>query len=143
MDGAVLRGRKRREFDVWRLGAEEFIAARREGRRRDHALIQEASEALRGVRRFRLMYPVAVGPEAKRAETRALYVDLLRTWADTVDGVLSCVGYERDREKHPSWPQRETIAGAFGGWREALAAAGLGDRLAAWNRADAFERGRI
>jgi hypothetical protein len=57
-------------------------------------------------------------------------VDLLRAWAQSVDGLLSSNAYEAARKVEPHWPKRDTIAFAFGGWYEALRSAGLEDRAA-------------
>jgi hypothetical protein len=129
LDRAILRGRKRREFEAWRVGAEEFIAARRAGRKRDLQRIEQAMQALREARRFIPMPPAEpVDAATHYRAARSAYSDVLREWACSVEGPLSCVDYQRARRAHPDWPQRNTIAAAFGGWAEALVASGLGAR---------------
>ena len=128
LDRAVLRGRKRREFEAWRVGAEEFIAARQAARKRDRTLVAEAIDALRDARRFVPEAAELSDFEDDADSAQRLYADLLRTWAAYVDGSLSCTRYARDRRSHPDWPTRTTIAIAFGGWGHALSAAGLDER---------------
>ncbi len=48
LDAAVLRGRKRREFDAWRIGAAEYAR----GRDRDNAVVAAASAALQEARSY-------------------------------------------------------------------------------------------
>jgi hypothetical protein len=130
LDRAILRGRKRREFEAWREGAEEFIAARRTGRKRDPQRIAQAMQALREARRFIPAPPAeTVDSDAHYRAARRAYSGVLREWACSVDGPLSCVDYQHARSAHPDWPQRNTITAAFGGWGEALVASGLGGRL--------------
>jgi LAGLIDADG endonuclease len=129
---AVLRGRKRREFDAWRHGAEEFIAARRSHRKREQGRLDEAIEALRDTRQYSEPEPPPpVEPGSRQRNARRVYSNLLREWARSVEGPLSCTAYAEARNEHPEWPQRNTIATAFGGWAAAVRSAGLGDRLTA------------
>jgi hypothetical protein len=117
-DAAVLRGRKRREFEAWRVGAAEYAR----GRDRDEAVISMAATALARARAY-VDLPVALTTEV--APTGS-YVDVLRAWADEVAaGELTCTAYAQAREGHPEWPTRNTIALAFGSWKRALDAAGL------------------
>ena len=48
LDAAVLRGRKRREFEAWRIGAAEYAR----GRSRDEAVIAAAAESLARARAY-------------------------------------------------------------------------------------------
>ncbi len=127
-DAVVLRGRKRREFEAWRIGAEQYAR----GRDRDEDIIAAASAALARARAYAdrpLDLPTHGSPITA-------YVGVLRTFAEEVsDGRLTCTAYARARAGHPEWPTRNTLTMAFGGWERALAAAGLGSRVSAWRRA--------
>jgi hypothetical protein len=60
------------------------------------------------------------------------YVEILRVMAAEVrDGPLTCTMYSCVRKAHPEWPTRNTITTAFGGWAQALRAAGLESRMSA------------
>ena len=126
-DAAVLRGRKRREFEAWRIGAAEYVR----GRNRDEAVIAAAAESLARARAYverPLELPVRDPP------TEA-YLDVLRAFAGEVpDGRLTCTAYAHARVRHPEWPTRNTLALAFGNWEQALGAAGLGARASSWRR---------
>ena len=133
-EAAQLRGRKRREFGVWRHAAYERANARLARRRWDRARVAAVADRLRALRAYR--HPAEPpAPETSvdaQVDARSAYVDVLRTFAaETPDGPLTCTAYARAREGHPEWPMRNTIALAFGGWAEALRAAGLGSRLSA------------
>jgi hypothetical protein len=121
LDAAVLRGRKRREFDAWRIGAAEYAR----GRDRDNAVVAAAGAALQEARSYverEIFLPTGVsGHDAFVAVLRALATE------EPV-GKLTATAYERARERHPEWPTRNTIAAAFGGWARALEAAGLASR---------------
>jgi hypothetical protein len=127
LDAAVLRGRKRREFEAWRIGAAEYAR----GRNRDEAVIAAAAESLARARAYierPLELPVRDPP------TEA-YIDVLRAFADEVpDGRLTCTAYAHARASHPEWPTRNTLALAFGSWAQALGAAGSGARASPWRR---------
>jgi LAGLIDADG endonuclease len=120
-DAAVLRGRKRREFDAWRIGAAEYAR----GRDRDNTVVAAARAALQEARSYverEIVLPTVSGQDA--------YVAVLRTLAtEEPVGKLTATAYERARERHPEWPTRNTIAALFGGWACALEAAGLGSRV--------------
>jgi hypothetical protein len=131
-ESAVLRGRKRREFDAWRIGAAEYAR----GRDRDPAAIAEAAAALADARAY-VERDVAWPTHATAAES---YADVLRAFAaELPGGALTCTAYARARGEHPEWPTRNTITLAFGSWVEALRAAGLGSRASARSRARARE----
>ena len=121
-----LRGRKYREFDVWRVGAEEFINARREGRRRNMHLIDAVAQCLRDVRAY---VPERFAPTGTDFERKpAAFVEVLRAWARSDSGPLTSTAYAAARRTNPHWPTRDTVVLAFGSWIEALEAAGLDGR---------------
>jgi hypothetical protein len=127
LDAAVLRGRKRREFEAWRIGAAEYAR----GRERDESVIAAAAESLARVRAY-TERPVVL--PARDPPTEA-YIDVLRAFAEEVsDGRLTCTAYTHARASHPEWPTRNTLAQAFGSWEQALGAAGLGARASSWRR---------
>jgi hypothetical protein len=127
LDRAVLRGRKRREFEAWRVGAAEYAR----GRHRDEAVIAAAAEALARARAY-VERPVEL--PARDPPTEA-YLEVLRAFAGEVpDGRLTCTAYAHARASHPEWPTRNTLALAFGTWQQALDAAGLGARASSWRR---------
>ena len=119
LDAAVLRGRKRREFEAWRIGAAEYAR----GRDRDEAVIAAAAESLARVRAYTERPVVLPTPDPP---TEA-YIDVLRAFADEVpDGRLTCTAYTHARASHPEWPTRNTLALAFGTWEHALRRRRLG-----------------
>ena len=127
LDAAVLRGRKRREFEAWRIGAAEYAR----GRSRDEAVIAAAAESLARARAY-TERPVVLPTRDPPTEA---YIDVLRAFADEVpDGGLTCTAYAHARASHPEWPTRNTLALAFGSWEQALCAAGLGARASSWRR---------
>ncbi len=130
LDAAVLRGRKRREFEAWRIGAAEYAR----GRRRDEAVITAAAESLAQARAY-IERPVDLPTRDPPTEA---YIDVLRAFADEASaGALTCTAYAHARASHPEWPTRNTLALAFGSWEQALGAAGLGARASPWRRARA------
>jgi LAGLIDADG DNA endonuclease family protein len=140
-EAAQLRGRKRREFEVWREAAHERAFAKIGGRRWDRARIQRVAEGLAELRVYR-QPQAAISPASRRdaeRDARRAYVTVLRAFAaEVIDGPLTCSGYARARSRHPQWPTRNTITLAFGSWAEALRAAGLASRGSDW----AHRRGR-
>ena len=137
--GRRLRGRKRREFEVWRHAAEERGFARLAGRRWDRARVRHVAVRLAAMRVYcGPTSPGAAGAADAADHARRAYVDVLRAFADeTPDGTLTCTAYTRARAGHPEWPTRNTLTGAFGSWEQALAAAGLSARAGPWRRARA------
>jgi hypothetical protein len=122
LDAALLRGRKRREFEAWRIGAAEYAR----GRDRDEAVIEAARAALHEARSY--VEGDVVLPSQVSSETA--YLAVLGVFpAEEPVGKLTATAYVRARERHPEWPNRNTIASAFGGWARALEAAGLGSRV--------------
>ena len=133
-EAAMLRGRKRREFEVWREAAQERVWARIARRPADRARIGRALERLVVVRAYRPV-PESVASTEPAREARRAYIDVLRAFADEVpDGGLTCTAYTLARASHPEWPTRNTLALAFGTWEQALGAAGLGARASSWRR---------
>jgi hypothetical protein len=132
-EAAQLRGRKRREFEVWREAAEERVFARLAGRRWDRTRVEHVAGRLTALREYREP-PDPVGPagaEAAARDARRAYIGVLRAFADEVPaGKLTCTAYVHARGRHAEWPTRNTLARAFGSWEQALAAAGLGSRAA-------------
>src|SRR4051812_9937344 len=132
-EAAMLRGRKRREFDVWREAAEERVWARMARRPTDLARLGRAAGRLAALRTYHAPEPLVAAQPARDA--RQAYIDVLRAFAGEVpDGRLTCTAYAHVRASHPEWPTRNTLALAFGNWEQALAAAGLGDRASPWRR---------
>jgi hypothetical protein len=127
---AGLRGRKRREFDAWRVGALEFVAARSQGRRRNHDIVGRHAETLRAARRYRPPVPGSIVLGSPGPPARDVMIEVLRSWAAEYAGPLSCTAYSAFRNTHPDWPNRNTVSAAFGAWSHALDAAGLGHRAA-------------
>jgi hypothetical protein len=129
LDAASLRGRKRREFQAWRVGAAEYAR----GRSRSNEIVAEARAALHEARSY--VEPEVALPEAVSGQAACLAV--LRDFADEADGELTATVYAHARQRHPEWPTRNTIAAAFGGWAAALEAAGLGSRASGRARSGA------
>jgi hypothetical protein len=129
LDAALLRGRKCREFQAWRIGAAEYAR----GTSRSNAVIAEARAALHEARSY--VEPDIALPEPVSGQTA--YLAVLRDFADEADGELTATVYAGARERHPEWPNRNTIAAAFGGWARALEAAGLGSRASGRARSGA------
>jgi hypothetical protein len=123
LDRAGLRGRKLRQYQAWRPAALEIGHARQEQRSRDSSLIAAARAQLQAASEYRseasaipFAIPADDGLEA--------YIVLLQEWAgQKTYQRLTCTAYEADRK--PSWPNRDTLARAFGSWAAALAAADL------------------
>jgi MarR family transcriptional regulator, transcriptional regulator for hemolysin len=130
-EASQLRGRKRREFEVWREAAHERASARLVRRRWDRARVEDVAARLRALRPYRRPAGIAkVARSDAEHDARSAYADVLRAFAaEMPDGALTCTAYARARESHPEWPMRNTITLAFGGWASALRAAGLGSRL--------------
>jgi hypothetical protein len=138
LDRAGLRGRKLREFEVWREAALEFHKARAQRSRR---IIDRAVTDLAEARTYRA--PIAGAIQTNpRQERRRAYLEVLRQAAYVTVGPLTAATYAKVRATHPDWPTRNTIASAFGSWAAALAAAGLGARCSTRARSKAAENPR-
>jgi len=95
---------------------------------------------LRAIRAYAYRDPPQVnGRSHDMSEARSAYAAVLHECAARLDGSLTCTAYNHLRRRHPHWPTRNTIAFAFGGWAEAVRAAGLGDRLSARARQGSVE----
>jgi hypothetical protein len=131
---AELRGRKRREFEVWREAAQERAFAKIGGRRWDRSRVQRVADGLAKLRVYREPQDAIqkIGRRDGECDARRAYVGVLQAFARETDGALTCSAYARARSRHPEWPTRNTITLAFGSWAEALRAAGLGSRGSDW-----------
>jgi hypothetical protein len=138
-EAAQLRGRKRREFEVWREAAEERVFARLAGRRWDRSRVEHVAGRLKALREYRQPRdPIEpAGAEAAARDARRAYIGVLRAFADELpDGKLTCTAYAQARARHAQWPTRNTLAGAF---RELGAGArgrrtGLSCQRVAWSQ---------
>jgi LAGLIDADG DNA endonuclease family protein len=134
-EAAQLRGRKRREFEVWRRAAKERAAARSAGRRWSCDRVALIARRLSELRAYRPQSEDISKPDAAR-DARITYAGVLRTFAaEVIDRPLTCSAYAEARKRHPEWPTRNTIALAFGTWDAGLRAVGLGSRASSWARA--------
>ncbi len=127
-EAAPLLGRKARQYRAWRPGAEAVAHAILRRTEVDATTVAKSRRALTQATAYcapRLALDVDHGFGA----ARIAHLDVLREWARATVGPLTCTGYEAVRlREHPYWPQRESIARAFGSWFEALRSAGLADR---------------
>jgi hypothetical protein len=131
-EAAELRGRKRREFEVWREAAHECAFAKVAGRRWDRSRVRTVAERLTALRVYRPPPDVVAASPAPDPsdEPRSAYLQVLQSFAAEVpEAMLTATAYAQVRERHPEWPTRNTVASAFGGWARALEAAGLGSRV--------------
>jgi hypothetical protein len=129
-DSAPLLGRKSRQYQAWRPGAQAIAEAVIEKSPLNERLVGQARAALAHATAYRPpSTPLRVDDRSSAA--RAAYLQILRQWADSIDGPLSCGTYSAMRRReHPDWPKRETIAETFGSWYDALRSAGLEARAA-------------
>ena len=123
LDPALMRGRKAAEFEVWLRAVNLRRAACVTGVPVPRERMEQLVDEFRAARVYRAGTLRRVGPEPKEDAT----LTLLRRWAATEPGRLSCTRYAAVRE--PGWPTRTTIARRFGSWDAALRAAELEDRL--------------
>ena len=129
LDCAGLLGRKERQFRAWRAAAEAISLAKLARLPVDTGLVAAGRRDLSTVTAYTAPSKPLVTDHGY-AVTRNAHLDVLRAWAASVEGPLSCTSYQEARQLHPSWPKRDTIAFAFGGWYEALRSAGLEHRAA-------------
>jgi hypothetical protein len=127
LDGR-LRGRKLREFLVWREAAVEFSAASTERRRLDTATVERTRERLASARTY-VPPTEPLPPSSSSGYFVEISLGALRASAAEVDGPLTATAYMRVRRSNPHWPDRNTIVRAYGSWAIALALAGLDDRI--------------
>lgn len=123
---AGLRGRKARELPIWRSAVLEIVSARSERRPTRPDVLSACRTALLEARRYRPGR--AIETPSRRARLRDRYISVLRAAAGDTRGPLTVTEYKALRRVNPHWPNRNSIARAFGGWSEALVAAGLADR---------------
>jgi hypothetical protein len=133
-----LRGRKLREFEVWREAAVE--AAKPRHRRCPH-VIDDAAVQLKEIRAYPGPGLTVSRGDAHEAQ-RDAYAMVLKEAASLNGGDLTTTVYRCLRSSHPDWPTHNTIAIAFGSWAAGLDAAGLGDRCTEHGRAHAARRSR-
>jgi hypothetical protein len=123
---AGLRGRKAKELPVWRAAVLELTSAMVQRRRARADVVSAFREELLEARRYRPGPDFPIRTRRERLQER--YVHALRAAATATTGPLTVGAYDALRRDNPLWPNRNTVARAFGGWAEALAAAGLADR---------------
>jgi hypothetical protein len=129
-DSAPLLGRKARQYEAWRPGAHAIAEAIIEKRPLSNSLVEESRGALAYASAYRPP-TTALRVDSGLPAARAAYLEVLRRWAESAEGPLSCGAYASvRRSEHPDWPKRETIAEAFGSWYDALRSAGLAARAA-------------
>lgn len=126
--------RKQREFTIWSKAIDEQISAEREQRCRNRVLLSALQTEIRSERVYRApSTPLQADRRARTraVTTRAACASALAAFSAEHEGTLAATAYDRvRRERHPAWPQRETVARHFGGWHAALEAMGLSDRSA-------------
>jgi hypothetical protein len=128
-ESAPLLGRKARQYRAWRPGAQAIAEAIIDKRPLSEPFVEGARRALAYATAYRPpSEPLSVDRGISAA--RGAYLEVLREWAGSVDGTLSCGAYAEARAQHPDWPTRNTIAEAFGTWHDALRSAGLAGRAA-------------
>jgi hypothetical protein len=124
-----LLGRKKRQFDAWRPGAVAVARAKLAREPEDANVVATARRSLARASAY-LAPTKPLCADRGYADARTAYIDVLRAWARSADGALSCTAYQAARRREPHWPKRETLAFTFGSWYEALRCAGLEDRAA-------------
>jgi hypothetical protein len=128
-ESAPLLGRKARQYRAWRPGAQAIAEAIIDKRPLSEPFVEGARRALAYATAYRPpSEPLSVDRGISAA--RGAYLEVLREWAGSVEGTLSCGAYAEARAQHPDWPTRNTIAEAFGTWHNALRSAGLAGRAA-------------
>ena len=104
LDPELMRGRKRDELAMWLRAVDERRRARAAGVRLPRARMEQLMTDFRAAREYRPAAFRPVGPKPRKGDTAAI----LRGWADTEPGPLSCTRYTAARQ--PGWPTRNTIA---------------------------------
>lgn len=129
-ESAPLLGRKARQYEAWRPGAQAVARAILRRAPVDDTVVEDARRALARATAYRPPR-TPLEPDDGSSAAQAAYLQVLRDWAASVDGQLSCSRYAAVRRQlHPYWPTRNTITAAFGSWYDALRCAGLVDRAA-------------
>jgi hypothetical protein len=111
------RGRVLRIYEAWRELV--LLTERRSGQRRLLAAeVRERRAYKPGLEKIETVDALA--------SRRRRHVQVLLAWAAASDGPFTATAYEQWRRTSPRQaPKRDTIAAAFGSWRQALTAAGL------------------
>ena len=124
-----ISGRKLAQMEIWATAVDELCDAKRVGRRPRRHVLDAARARLAAARVYRPPERLEL-LQLPRRDIRAASLEALRTWSRECTGALSCTAYSRWRAERREHPTRNTIVRHFGGWHAALAAAGLGDRVA-------------
>jgi hypothetical protein len=133
-ESVPLLGRKARQYRAWRPGAQAIAEAIIDKTPLNEQVVEGARRALAHATAYRPP-GTALRTDSGLSAARTAYLEVLRSWANRVDGPLSVLGYAAMRlDRNPEWPTRNTIAEAFGGWYEALGCAGLASRAAGVQR---------
>jgi hypothetical protein len=103
-DSAPLLGRKARQYRAWRPGAYAAAEAIIEKLPLNERVVGESRRALAHATAYRPpRTPLRTDPGLSAA--RSAYLGVLREWADSVDGPLSCGAYASARRaEHPAGP---------------------------------------
>jgi hypothetical protein len=134
LDNYLPRGRVLRIYEAWRELV--LLRERRHGQRRLLAAeVRERRAYKPGLERIEAVDAVA--------SRRRRHIQVLLAWAADSDGPRTGTAYEEWRRTSPrDAPTRNTIAAAFGSWREAVTAAGLSTEGCRAGTAVARVRGR-
>ena len=116
-DGQPPLGRAGRVYDLWH---ELVIATERSA-----SALRPRVDLVRDARRYRSGGELKVSSPSRDTKRRR-YVEVLVAWAGHTSPPYTATSYEEWRRRaNPETPNRNTLAGFFGCWRDALAAAGL------------------
>lgn len=129
LDAAPLLGLKKAQYEIWRPAALELADAGREKRPPSAHILTTARDRLTDLRRYKApSMQCTTSRFVSGKDHRDVYREVLRTWAATQVGPLSCTAYMAARRNSPEWPSRNTLAINFDSWHGALRAAGLDER---------------
>ncbi len=117
-ESAPLLGCKARQFHAWRPGAEAVARAVIARAPVDAEIVHDARRELARATVYQAPRSPLPG-DAGWGATRIAYIDVLKAWAQSTDGPLTCTAYQATRRSlRPDWPKRETVAaGSAGGTR--------------------------